>query len=77
MSAHQDDNPTTTTITNKSNHLTSVITDDIIYECIHHDYFVDLETQKRNVKWRNKNTEKWDKLKKKTSEEIINIYYTV
>ena len=71
MSANQDENPTTTIIKNISNHPTSVITDNTIYEYIHRDYFVDPKNQERNNTWRNTNVEKWDKLKKKLSEEIL------
>ena len=70
MLAIQDDNPTTTIITNISNYLTSIVSDDIIYVYIHRDYFVDPKNQEKNNTWRNKNVEKQDQLKKKVSEEI-------
>ena len=76
MSANQDDNPTTTITTNKSNHATSVIIDNTIYKCIHRDYFVDPKTQEINTTRRNKNIEKWNKLKKKVSEEIMDYLKT-
>ena len=71
ISANRDDSPTTTIIINKRNRPTSVITDDAIYEYIHCDYFVDPKTQERNVTQRNKNTNKWNKLNKKVSEELM------
>ena len=74
MSANQDEIPTTTIIKNISNHPTSVITDNTIYEYIHRDYFVDPKNQERNNTWRNTNVEKWDELKKKLSEEILDYF---
>ena len=52
MSANQDNNPTTIIIANISNHPSSVITDNTIYEYIHRDYFVDPKNQERNNTWR-------------------------
>ena len=52
MLSNQDDNPTTTMITNTSNPPTSVITENAIYEYIHRDYFVDPKNQEKNNTWR-------------------------
>ena len=76
MSANQDDNPTTIITTNISNHPSSVITDNTIYEYINRDYFVDPKNQERNNVWRDKNIDKWDKLNKKASDEILDCLKT-
>ena len=52
MAANQDDNPTTTIITNIGNPPTSVITENTIYKYIHREYFVDPKNQERNNTWR-------------------------
>ena len=71
MSANQNDNPTTIITTSVNNHALSVIMNNTIYEYIHRDYFVNPKNQKRNKAWRNKGVDKWDKLKKKVSDEIL------
>ena len=71
MSANQDDNQTTVITTTVSNYLSSVITVNTIYEYIHRDYFLDPKNQERNNAWRDKDISKWDKLKKKVSDEIL------
>ena len=62
MSANQDNNPTNTIVTNKDNHPTRVI--------IYRDYFVDSKTQEKMLHGEI-NTKKWDKLKKKVNEKIM------
>ena len=52
ISSNQDDNPTTTIITNIGNPPTSVITENTIYKYIHREYFVDPKNQERNNTWR-------------------------
>ena len=76
MSANQDDNPTTIITTNISNHPSSVITDNTIYEYINRDYFVDPKNQERNNVWRDKNIDKWNKLNKKASDKILDYLKT-
>ena len=76
MSANQEENPTPGKTTSVSNHPSSVITANTIYEYIHRDYFVDPKTQERNNEWRDKDISKWDKLKKKVSDEILDYLKT-
>ena len=76
MSANQEGNPSTGIITIVCNHPSSVITNGRIYEYIHRDYFVDPKTQERNTVWRDKDISKWDKLKKKVSDEILDYLKT-
>ena len=73
---NQEGNPSTGITTIIGNHPSSVITDDRIYEYIHRDYFVDPKSQMRNTVWRNKDVIKWDKLKEKVINEILDYLKT-
>ena len=76
MSANQEGSPSTGITTIVCTHPSSVITDDRIYEYIHRDYFVDSKTQARNTVWWDKDISKWDKLKEKVSNEILDYLKT-
>ena len=76
ISANYDDNPTTIITTNISNHSSSVITDNTIYEYIHRDYFVHPKNQEINNAWRDKNVHKWVKLKQNVSDEMMDCLKT-
>ena len=76
MSENHDDNPTTIITTNISNHRSSAITDNTIYEYIHRDYFVHPKNQEINNAWRDKNVHKWDKLKQNVSDEMMDCLKT-
>ena len=73
---NQEGNPSTGITTIIGNHPSSVITDDRIYEYIHRDYFVDPKTQQMNNVFRNKDKNKWEKLKKKVVIEIFDYLKT-
>ena len=73
---NQEGNPSTGITTIIGNHPSSVITDDRIYEYIHRDYFVDPKTQQMNNVFRNKDKNKWEKLKKKVVTEIFDYLKT-
>ena len=73
---NQEGNPSTGITTIIGNHPSSVITDDRIYEYIHRDYFVDPKSQQMNTVFRNKDVIKWDKLKKKVINEILDYLKT-
>ena len=73
---NQEGNPNTGITTIIGNHPSSVITDDRIYEYIHRDYFVDPKTQQMNNVFRNKDKNKWEKLKKKVVIEIFDYLKT-
>ena len=76
MSTSQDDNPTTIITSSVSNHPSSFIADNTIYEYIHRYYFVDPKNQERNNAWQDKDVDKWDKLKKKVSDNILDYLKT-
>ena len=76
MLANQKGNPSTGITIIVCTHPSSVITDDRIYEYIHRDYFVDPKTQERNTVWWDKDISKWDKLKKRVSDEILDYLKT-
>ena len=73
---NQEGNPSTGITTINCTHPSSVITDDRIYEYIHRDYFVDPKSQMRNTVFRNKGVIKWDKLKEKVINEILDYLKT-
>ena len=76
MSASQDHNPTTIITTSVSNHPSSFIADNTIYEYIHRYYLVDPKNQERNNTCRDKNVNKCYKLKEKVSDDILDYLKT-